>query len=287
MAPRHRWLGCVFGRAGSARRRGRRTRRRDPLLNGDRLTGKIVSAAGGKLTVKTDAAGEITIDLAKVKTFSTDDPVLLKTGDATLRSKIVRGPDGSVQVVPVPGGTPQPVPIKDVAQINPPPVKWTGSLVANALVTRGNSETESFGGSFNAVRRTEIDRLTLAAAYNYGREKNNDTGESNTTINNGWGFAKYDYFLTEKFYVFGAVRGEHDEIADLNLRFTPSLGVGYQWFERPDFNLFTEAGVAWVYEDFSNDGTEDHFAARLAYHVDYKPHKAPCRPSQTPSATTT
>src|SRR5262245_21687705 len=87
------------------------------FLNGDRLTGKIVSAAGGKLTVKTDAAGEIIIDLAKVKTFSTDDPVLLKTGDATLRSKIAGGPDGSVQVVPVPGGTPQPVPIAAVTQI--------------------------------------------------------------------------------------------------------------------------------------------------------------------------
>jgi hypothetical protein len=90
--------------------------------------------------------------------------VLLKTRDATLRSKIAGGSDGTVQVVPVPGGTPQPLPIKDVAQINPPPVKWTGSLVANALVTRGNSETESFGGSFNAVRRTEIDRLTFSSS---------------------------------------------------------------------------------------------------------------------------
>ena len=244
------------------------------FLNGDRLTGKIVSAAGGKLTIKTDAAGDIIVDLAKVKTFSTDDPVLLKTGDSTLRSKITSGPDGNVQVVPIPGGTPQPVPIKDVAKINPPPVQWTGSLVANALVTRGNSETESFGGSFNAVRRTERDRFTLAAAYNYGREKDEDTGEKDTTINNAFGFAKYDYFLTEKFYLFGAVRAEHDEIAKLNLRFTPSVGVGYQWFETPDFNLFTEAGVAWVYEDYENNGTSDHFAARLAYHVDYKPHKA-------------
>jgi len=56
-------------------------------------------------------------------------------------------------------------------------------------------------------------------------------------------------------------RGEHDEIADLNLRFTPSLGVGYQRFESPNFNLFTKAGVAWVYEDFKNDGAEDHFVA--------------------------
>ena len=38
------------------------------FLNGDRLTGKIVTATGGKLVLKTDAAGDVTIDLAKVKT---------------------------------------------------------------------------------------------------------------------------------------------------------------------------------------------------------------------------
>jgi hypothetical protein len=58
------------------------------FLNGDRLTGKIISATGGKLTIKTEAAGELTVDLTKVKTFSTDEPVTLKTGDTLLRSKV-------------------------------------------------------------------------------------------------------------------------------------------------------------------------------------------------------
>jgi hypothetical protein len=71
------------------------------FLNGDRLTGKIVGAEGGKLTIKTDSSGDVTVDLSKVKTFSTDEPITLKTGDRTLRSKVTGGPDGSVQVVPV------------------------------------------------------------------------------------------------------------------------------------------------------------------------------------------
>jgi hypothetical protein len=45
------------------------------FLNGDRLTGKILSATGGKLTIKTDGAGDVTVDMSKVKTFSTDEPV--------------------------------------------------------------------------------------------------------------------------------------------------------------------------------------------------------------------
>ena len=58
------------------------------LLNGDRLTGTIVGAAGGKLTIKTEAAGDVTVDLAKVKSFSTTEPVVLKTGDTTVRSRV-------------------------------------------------------------------------------------------------------------------------------------------------------------------------------------------------------
>jgi hypothetical protein len=133
-----------------------------------------------------------------------------------------------VQVVPVAGGTAQIIALKDVAQINPPPVKWTGSLTANGLVTRGNSHTDNLGLTVNAVRRAEKDRITLGAGYYYGREKDRDTDEAITTIDNWFVLGKYDYFLTKKFYLYGAVRAEQDGIADLNLRLTASGGVGYQ-----------------------------------------------------------
>jgi putative salt-induced outer membrane protein YdiY len=244
------------------------------LLNGDRLSGKIVGAAGGKLTIKTDAAGDVTVDLAKVKTFSTDEPTVFKVGDTTLRSRAAAGADGTVQIAPVAGEPPQVVALKDVTQINPPPPKWTGSLLANGMITRGNSETTNLGASLNAVRRSEQDRITLEAGVAYGREKDRDTGIESDTVNNMFGFGKYDYFLSKKLYLYGSVRAERDEIADLDLRFTPSVGVGYQWYETPTFNLSSEAGLAWVYEDYREQGSSDHFAARLAYHVDWTPHKA-------------
>jgi putative salt-induced outer membrane protein YdiY len=244
------------------------------FLNGDRISGKVVGAAGGKLIVKTDVAGEISVDLSKVKTFSTDDPIVLRAGDATLRSKVTGSADGTVQIVPVPGGTPQAVALKEVTQINPPPVKWTGDLTLNALVTSGNSKTENIGATFNAARRSEQDRITLGAGYYYGRQEDRDTGDKDTTIDNVFGAAKYDYFLTKQLYLYGGVRAERDRIADLDLRFTPSIGLGYQWYETPTFNLSTEAGLAWVYEDYRNADSDDHFAARLAYHVDWTPHQA-------------
>ena len=245
------------------------------FLNGDRLTGTITSAAGGKVTIKTDAAGEVVVDMAKVRTFRTEQPVVVKIGDKTqLHSTLGAGPDGTVQAAPTPGGAPQTVAIKDIAQINPPPVQWTGSILANASITTGNTETTSIGLSAAASRRSEQDRITFGAGYYYGREKDEDTGQKDTTTDNWFVSGKYDYFFTPKFYGYAGVRIEQDKVADLNLRVTPSIGVGYQWFESPTFNLATEAGVAWVYEDYKGSGSDDHFAARLAYHVDYTPHPA-------------
>ena len=59
------------------------------FLNGDRLTGTIVQASGGKLTIKTETAGDVTVDLAKVRTFSTTGPILLRLGDRTTISSPV------------------------------------------------------------------------------------------------------------------------------------------------------------------------------------------------------
>ena len=171
------------------------------FLNGDRLTGKVVSAAGGKLVIKTDAAGEVTIDLAKVKTFSTDAPVQVKVGDKPpVTTPVTAGPDGQVQIAP--GGTapPQPLPISQVAAIYPFPPEWNGSLALNGLLTRGNSETEQLGFRFGIGKRWEDDRFTAGAEYTYGRQRDPDTDEHSTSVDYGAIFAKWDHFFTQKFY---------------------------------------------------------------------------------------
>src|SRR5262249_1805786 len=123
------------------------------FLNGDRLTGKIVSATGGKLVLKTEAAGEITIDLAKVKTFSTEAPVQVQLGERMppVASSVAEGPEGEVQSEIPPGAPPQPLAIKDITAINPPPPAWHGNIALNGLFTTGNSETAQIGFTARAA----------------------------------------------------------------------------------------------------------------------------------------
>ena len=236
--------------------------------NGDRLTGKIVSADGGKLVIETTVAGKVTVDLANVKTFSTDSPVELRLKDgSTVKDSLASSEEGQVATKGSGNIAAQPLPIDNIAKINPKE-SWTGSIIAGALITRGNSETDNVNISIDAVRRREDDRMTASAGYLYGKQKDPGTGDDSTTVDNWFLLGKYDYFLSEKTYLYGLGRIERDRIADLDLRVSPSVGVGYQWVERPDFNFSTEAGMGWVYEDFETGDSEDHFAARFAYHVD-------------------
>ena len=242
------------------------------FINGDRLTGKIKSAADGKMVISTDVAGDVTVDMAKVKTFTTTEPIEMHVGEKNvLKTTVKEGQQSGTVEAAAAGGAPGgAVAIKDIKTINPPPVKWTGAIGVNGLMTRGNSNTENLGISIDAVRRAEQDRITFGAGYLYGRQKDPDTNVRSTTTDNWFVFGKYDYFFSKKFYGFASTRIERDRIAELKLRAAPAGGVGYQWIEKADMHFFTEGGLAWVYEDFENADSDDHFALRLAYHFDKK-----------------
>ena len=158
--------------------------------------------------------------------------------------------------------------------------KWQAGLVVlglymgkewivGGLLNRGGHSLDPTIGR----RSLWITPVRAAPRITTGGRKTRTPTSTSTTIDNWFVLGKYDYFLTKQLYLYGSARVEQDQIADLDLRLTLSGGPGYQWFETPTFNLFTEAGLAWVYEDFSNKGTEDHIAARLAYHVDWTPYK--------------
>lgn len=239
--------------------------------NGDKLTGKIKNVDGGKMSISTAMAGDITLDMANVQTFKTDAPVEMHLADGTVLKQQVNASPEAGKIATAGGAVAaQTVPVASVQKINPPPVKWTGAVVAGATLTRGNTNTDNVNVAIDAVRRAEIDRITLGAGYLYGRQEDPDTGEKDTSADNWFVAGKYDYFLNKRLYLFAAERLERDRIADLDLRSTTSGGLGYQWWESAKTNFNTEAGVAWVYEDYRNGGSDDHFALRLAYHYDRK-----------------
>jgi hypothetical protein len=88
------------------------------------------------------------------------------------------------------------------------------------------------------------------------------------TADNAGASVSYDDFFSEKFYGYADAGYFHDRIASLNYRLSPGIGAGYQWFEQKDFNLSTEGGVSYLYQDYQNASISQDAALRLSYHVD-------------------
>jgi hypothetical protein len=161
--------------------------------NGDRLTGTVLSADGGKLKIKTKIAGEVTVDLKDVKTFTTDEPIEVRTKSGEVVTGVATTQPseeaaGTVAIAPSAGAEAAPttmpsIPLADVKYLNFNQ-KWTGAVVAGALFARGNTYADQVNVGFDAQRRTIDDRLTFTGQYNFGRERNPDTGDKTTSVDN-------------------------------------------------------------------------------------------------------
>ena len=246
--------------------------------NGDRLTGQIVRLTDDKMVFKSQVAGEVTVSLSDLRTFTSEAPLEIHLKDGTVLHQPVAAaePNG----FSIATGKPlqaQTFALAQVAAINPPakPLpKWTGSVTGSVSSTHGNTKAESVAGSFNTVRRSEKDRITANADYARSQQEDPDTGEDNVTENWWKTKAQYDYFFTKKFFGFVNGRYEKDAIADLDRRVVVGGGGGYQWIEKPDTSFSTSFGLASLYEKFNND-TESN--SELSLQAGYNLSKTVCK----------
>lgn len=226
------------------------------LKNGDRITGRIESAAEGKLVIQSQLAGRLTVNLSDVLTFSTDEPIEIHLSDGTvIKRKVLLADPNRFAIEPGRTLQPQALNIADIVKVNPPqrPLpRWTGNISAGFTKTTGNTHTETRTLSASAVRRSENDRITLTMDYARGRQTDPDTG-TKRIIEDWWrGRAKYDYFVSRKFYAYGDGRYEKDAVALLERRIVVGGGAGYQWIETDVTKFRTEIGLASLYERFEN-----------------------------------
>jgi putative salt-induced outer membrane protein YdiY len=249
--------------------------------SGDRLTGKVLTLSEGKLEFEAAEVGKVTLDLARIESFQTDQPVDIHLLDSSIiKTRVTGVEDGRLRVEAtdvVPATT---IDLAALKVINPSPKpapQWTGSVVAGLTSTHGNSFTESGSLSFDANRRGAKDRVTARGLYLVSRclddQDDKETTEETLTLG-----GKYDYFFTKKFYGFANADYKKDHIADLDYRLIGGLGVGYQWIESEKLNFSTDAGVAELCEKYTRrdpatwercSDKSDELSGQLGYHFDW------------------
>ncbi|HXG62757.1 MAG TPA: DUF481 domain-containing protein [Planctomycetota bacterium] len=229
------------------------------LKNGDRVSGKLLQLAKGKLHFETPHSGKLAIDWGQVTSVRTDGKVRVRlaTGEV-LEGKLSTPQEGKLRVEtegPVP---PVDVEFAKVTHFNEPPTQWHGSVTLAVRATDGNTHTTSFLAAGEATRETEADLILLRAIFRYG-ERSGDLQERNS-----YGLAKYLYRIYDGLYVYASVELLSDRFKDLRLGTVVSVGAGYEVFKEPWGDLAVEAGLAYFDNNFREGEDESHMGGRFA-----------------------
>jgi putative salt-induced outer membrane protein YdiY len=218
------------------------------LRNGDRISGKIIRMEDGKLVVKTNYAGEITISWQQIESLSSDEKIKVVLGDGTaLEGQTLTFEAGKMKLKTEKLEKPSAFNLADVKTINPkvePLVRITLGANAGLSLERGNSDTDEFEFDLRFQARTKKSRYTL------GGEFNKEKADGELTTKDWTAFANYNYFFTKKWFAYVRTKFEHDEFADLDLRSTLGAGIGCQVFESDALNLSFDAGPGYIDENF-------------------------------------
>ena len=218
------------------------------LDNGDRITGQLVQMVEGKLVIKTDYAGQITVQAEKVERLTTNKPMETTLIDGSrLKAKVFYKASETEQIPSEKETSPEEINIANVKAIDSkakPTVRITSRANFGLTNERGNTDTDQYRIDAELIARTQKHRFTI------GGELNKEKARRETTVSNWKAYGKYDYFIKPKWFLYASSLLENDKFADLDLRTTLGAGGGHQFFESEKLNLMASAGVAYINENF-------------------------------------
>ncbi len=229
------------------------------LKNGDRLTGTIVKSDGKTLVLKTEAAGEVTIQWPAIDAITSAQPlhvglaggqmvvgpVTTKDGEiqvATQTAGLVTAAKDSVQVIR--SDSEQAVYDAAMERLQHPHLAdfWSGTLDTGLSLTRGNSSTLAYNLAARAVRQTDRDKITAYATAVYG--KNDTTSPSQVIAHQITGGIRADINVNPRWFVFAATDFNSNALQNLDLQNVVDGGAGAHLIKNKNtqFDVFAGAG---------------------------------------------
>ena len=210
--------------------------------NGERLIGTFKRVEGENLIFESEIAGELSVDISKIKNIFSEKPLEILLDDGTLlQGTRIKREENTFTVQEETEGTEQTfvkANLYDIYPVPRPKVKWSGHLSAGFKSSHGSSFSEDTNVDWGFRLRTKKQRFRLNGWLVIERSEDSD-GDEITTTENFTILGIYDYFFTEKFYGYWSERFKKDHIDDLDYRLTSAWGVGYQWRETDKLEFAT------------------------------------------------
>jgi putative salt-induced outer membrane protein YdiY len=245
------------------------------LKNGDKFTGSVIKSDGKTLVLKTEFAGDITINWAGIQDLSSDKKLYVATPDKKMVSGTVATQDTDLVVTTLQGSVHVPKASVGVirsegeqaayeASLHPSLSRnWAGGVNFGFALSRGNSGTKNLNLAFNAVRPTNKDKITLYANSLYST--NDKTGATpSTTADAILGGIRYDRNLTPRVFAFGSGDFQHDELQFLDIRSILTGGLGVHAIKNDHTTLDFLGGANYTRESYSANGTNSALTRSFA-----------------------
>ena len=208
------------------------------LTNGDRLTGAITKSDDKTLVIKTEFAGDVTVQWPAVQEIHSTQALHLVTRSEKTLVGTVTTSDGNLAVGTATSGTVNVVKA-DVTALRSDPEQaayekslhptllqgWAGGANVGFVLTRGNSQTKNLALAFTADRKTQHDEITMYANTIYA---SNDAAGAvpSVTANTTQGGARYAHNLRTPLFGYGSADFQTDALQGLNLRSVLGGGLG-------------------------------------------------------------
>ena len=233
------------------------------LKNGDRLTGTIEKSDAKSLIIKTEFAGEVTVDWSAVQEITSSQKLHVSLNDGKTVSGTVTTTDGNLAVATADAGTVT-EPKASVAKIfgeaeqaayekslHPGLLEgWQGGANVGFGLTRGNSQTKNLALAFTADRKGRDDKLSL---YTNSIYATNDAPGATpaTTANSVQGGIRYDHDLIPRIFAYVGADFQTDALQTLDLRSVFGGGLGWHAIKNTRTTLDLLGGANYTREKYT------------------------------------
>ena len=231
------------------------------LENGSTLIGTISRIDEKTILIQTDFAGVLSVDITRVLTYTTDDPVYVAfPGHDPVRGKLtytrkqtrIDAADGKVVVS---GDAPEHVWPEGAP--DPRARHWGYEVGLDAGGKTGNAERLSVGSRAQAKLQGPRDRLLLYLRYAYAKDDGIES--ANQTV----GGIDFESYFREKHAWYARVEAENDQIAAVDFRATAAAGYGYYFLKKAHHTLRGRTGLMFRHETLKQEPSRATFGLDL------------------------
>ncbi len=233
------------------------------LKNGDRLTGTIEKSDEKTLLIKTEFAGEVTVQWPAVQEINSSAPLHVSLSNGQTVVGTVTTSDGNLAVATANAGTVSESKASvtrlrseaeqaafDKSQHPGLLEGWEGGVNAGFALTRGNSQTKNLALAFTADRKGWHDKLSL---YTNSVYATNDAPGAvpSATANAVQGGARYDHDFTPRLFAYVGADFQTDALQTLDLRSVFGGGLGVHAIKNDRTTLDLLGGVNYTREKYT------------------------------------